>query len=69
MGNIVKNMFVLGLGAFSVLYLLNPTAGWLEFIPDVLPIVGNIDEGIAVTALFGVARYYGIDLIRPFERD
>lgn len=39
---------VLGMiGAISVVYLLNPTAGFLEFIPDNFPIVGNFDEMIA----------------------
>lgn len=28
-------------------YLLNPTAGLVELIPDNLPIVGNLDEGAA----------------------
>lgn len=32
------------------LYLLNLTAGIVELIPDVIPIVGNLDEA-AATAL------------------
>ena len=32
----------------GLVYLLNPTAGVLEFIPDVIPFVGNLDEGIAM---------------------
>lgn len=36
---------------FSVVYLINPTAGWLEFIPDTLPFVGNLDEAGATTML------------------
>ena len=32
------------------LYLLNPTAGIIELIPDNLPLVGNLDE--AAAALF-----------------
>ncbi len=34
-------------GLLSILYLLNPTAGFLEFLPDNLPLVGNLDEGAA----------------------
>ena len=30
------------------IYLLNPTAGILELIPDNLPIVGNLDESASV---------------------
>ena len=27
------------------LYILNLTAGFIEFIPDNLPLIGNLDEG------------------------
>jgi len=33
---------------FGFIYLLNPTAGILELIPDNLPIVGNLDESASV---------------------
>jgi uncharacterized membrane protein YkvA (DUF1232 family) len=36
------------LGAIGVVYILNPTAGLLELIPDLTPIVGNLDESVAV---------------------
>ena len=29
----------------AIVYLLNLTAGFIEFLPDNLPVVGNIDEG------------------------
>ncbi len=32
----------------SILYVLNPTAGIFELLPDVLPGVGNLDEAAAV---------------------
>ena len=32
------------LGVIAVLYLLNPTAGIIELIPDNLPLIGNLDE-------------------------
>ena len=31
-------------GLISLIYLLNPTAGIVELIPDNLPLIGNIDE-------------------------
>jgi Protein of unknown function (DUF1232) len=37
---------LLGL-VLSGIYLLNPTAGLFEFLPDNLPFVGNLDEGAA----------------------
>lgn len=36
----------------GLFYLLNPTAGLLELIPDNLPWVGNIDEGAAALAVW-----------------
>lgn len=43
---------LVGFGAIAigVIYLINPTAGVLELIPDALPVVGNLDEA-AATAL------------------
>lgn len=35
---------------FSGIYLINPTGGFVEFIPDYIPIIGNLDEA-TVTAL------------------
>ena len=37
------------LGVLCLAYLFNAGAGVLEFIPDNLPIVGNLDEGLAAT--------------------
>jgi uncharacterized membrane protein YkvA (DUF1232 family) len=36
------------LAIVGLLYILNPTAGVFEFIPDVIPFVGNLDEGVAM---------------------
>jgi hypothetical protein len=63
---LLKEMFIILLGILSVIYLINPTAGFLEFIPDNLPIVGNIDEGTASLIIISVLRYYGLDLSRLF---
>jgi len=31
----------------GLLYLLNPTFGFFELIPDNIPFIGNLDEGAA----------------------
>jgi uncharacterized membrane protein YkvA (DUF1232 family) len=36
---------------FSVVYIINPTAGFLEFIPDNIPFIGNLDEAGATALL------------------
>ena len=38
---------VYAISAAGLIYLLNPTLGIFELIPDNLPIVGNLDEGLA----------------------
>ncbi len=43
-------------GLLGVIYLLNPTAGLIELIPDNLPIVGNLDEGAAAVMVWNAIR-------------
>ena len=48
------------LSLIGVVYLLNPTVGLLEFIPDFAPIIGNLDEGVALWLLFsGMIELFG----------
>lgn len=51
---------MIGLGVASTLYLSNIGVGIVEFIPDNLPVVGNIDEAIATLILLKVLAYFGI---------
>jgi len=39
-------------GIIGVGYILNPGLGVFELIPDSLPIIGNLDEGAAVVAIW-----------------
>ncbi len=64
-----KNILVLLIGVVSLVYLVNPTAGILEFIPDNLPIVGNLDEAAATTLLVASLRYFGVDLAHIFRKE
>lgn len=48
--------------ALGFLYILNPGAGFLEFIPDNIPFLGNLDEGAAYLLI-----YYGImEFLAPY---
>lgn len=61
--------FLALLGAIlSVIYLINPTAGILEIIPDNLPVIGNLDEATIVAILIGCLRYLGVDVTRWFSQ-
>ena len=51
-------------GIIALIYLLNPTFGMFELIPDNLPIVGNLDEAAATAVVLYALRYFGIDLLR-----
>lgn len=61
-----KEMFIILLGVASFLYLIFPSLGVFELLPDALPLVGSIDEGTATVLLISVLRYYGLDLTRLF---
>ena len=62
MVRVLREMVILGIAAFLLIYLLNPTAGFVELLPDNLPLVGNLDEATAVLVLLRIAAYYGINL-------
>lgn len=56
----------------GLIYLINPTAGVIEIIPDVIPVVGNLDEAAAVLLVLNSLRYFGFDFTRffmPIKKD
>ena len=65
----MKKIGVAIAGLVSLLYLINPTAGILEFIPDNLPLIGNLDEGAAMAILLSSLRYFGLDWSNLFHDD
>lgn len=65
----MKKLVVALLGVLSTLYLINPTAGLFEIIPDNIPFIGNLDEAGAVVLLLMCLRYFGIDLPNIFNKD
>jgi hypothetical protein len=67
MRSLPKDMLVLAVAAAALIYLTNPTLGIFEFLPDNLPIIGNIDEAGATMLLVGALRYFGFDLTSLFR--
>ncbi len=63
----MKTFFVVLTGIVAFLYLMNPTAGFLEFIPDNLPVVGNLDEAGATALIIASLGYFGIDFAHLFK--
>jgi hypothetical protein len=60
--NFTKDILVALAGLLGLIYLINPTAGIFELIPDNLPFVGNLDEAAACALILAAFRYYDIDL-------
>lgn len=58
----VKSLGMLLMGLLALIYLANPTAGIIEFLPDTLPGVGNLDEALAVVLLVRALAWFGIHL-------
>lgn len=47
------------LSVIGILYILNPTAGFIEFVPDNIPILGNLDEGLAYYLIYaGLLEFF-----------
>lgn len=64
----LKSFGVFLLGIIGLIYILNPTAGFFELIPDNLPFIGNLDEAGAIMLVLGALRYFGIDLLKPRKK-
>ncbi|BDS06212.1 hypothetical protein NT6N_12520 [Oceaniferula spumae] len=64
----MKSLLVLIAALLSAVYLINPGAGFIEFLPDNIPFIGNLDEATATAVLLACARYFGYDLARFFGR-
>jgi uncharacterized membrane protein YkvA (DUF1232 family) len=47
--------YVVGIVA-SAIYILNPTAGVWELLPDNLPLLGNLDEAAMTAVLLSCLR-------------
>ncbi len=63
----VKSLIVAGLGVLSTVYLLNPGSGIIELIPDVVPVIGNLDEAAAAALLVACLAYFGLDITKIFK--
>ena len=61
-----KDFLMLGLGIVSVLYLLNFSFGFIEFLPDALPLVGNLDEVAMTGFLILTLEYFNLGFIKTF---
>ncbi len=54
-------------GVLCAMYLLNPTGGTVELLPDNLSLVGNLDELAACIVFFCSLRHFGVRVLRFFR--
>ena len=54
----MKTIIVILLCLIAFIYLLNPTAGIIELIPDNIPGIGNMDEGLATYIIISSIQYF-----------
>lgn len=60
--SLIHHVLFAGIGIISLMYLLNLGFGLAEILPDVLPVVGHIDEVAAFYGLVVALRYFGISI-------
>ena len=61
-----RRLIAFGAIALGIVYLINPTARFLELIPDALPFVGNLDEAAATTlVIWGIQAWRQASLALP----
>jgi uncharacterized membrane protein YkvA (DUF1232 family) len=53
----MKKLTAIVLALLSAVYLINPTAGVFELLPDVIPFVGNVDESLAAYVLYSSIEF------------
>lgn len=58
---IVREFIILIIAVVSVVYLFLPS-----FLPDIVPLVGWLDEGLATTIMLSALKHWGIDLTSLF---
>lgn len=62
-----QKTFVVIVGALALLYLINPTLGVFEFLPDNIPFLGNVDEATATLLLISALAFFGIKIPLFFQ--
>lgn len=54
----MKKLLIGLLAVVSFIYIMNPTAGVFELLPDNIPFIGNIDETLAAYVLYSAFEYF-----------
>lgn len=68
MGRLLKEMVILAVAVIAAIYLVYPSLGFFELIPDAVPLIGSLDEASATLILVGTLRYYGLDISKLYGK-
>lgn len=68
MKQVLKDMLVIALALIGAIYLVYPSLGIFELIPDALPLVGSLDEAGATALLLNGLAYYGINVTNLYGK-
>lgn len=64
---LLKKTSIAVAGVIALIYLMNPGWGVFEFLPDNLPLVGNLDEAGATALLLSSLAYFGVNIHSIFK--
>jgi hypothetical protein len=64
----IKDYLIAIIGLISAVYLLNFSFGITELLPDNIPLIGHIDEGLAMFFFYSSLSYFGITITSMFKR-
>ena len=65
----IPRWLVYTLGVVGFIYILNPTAGIFELLPDNLPFIGNLDEGVAFIFIWAsLVEFFEGGKVRPEDQ-
>lgn len=63
-----KDFWVALVGIIGLVYSLNFSFGVLEILPDTLPIIGHVDEAVALFLVYSALEYFGVTVKSIFTR-
>lgn len=61
---LVKEFIIIIIAVVSLVYLFLPS-----LLPDIVPLIGWLDEGLATTILLSALKHWGVDLTSLFSND
>lgn len=69
MVKVIKTIIIVCIGIIAFMTIFKIGQDYIEFIPDGLPWIGNLDEAAAGALLLKCLQYLGLDLANLFERE